>query len=457
MHQLLGGKNLVPLVSAAIIESLGWRWVFNIVAIIVGFNFILLFLFVPETFWDRTPRPTTRPSFLRRVSSSMSPHSSHSTRSRGKSLDPIQTENEKNDSFNSSKGSTPEKPLTAHAQGMPRRSDVNANITPRKPSLRSSLIGHDIIPHDSQEVAPPLRAAHFDEKVSVEPNHIADEHVAHADNDAALHADQFSRRNSEDSTRINTDNKNSFLQELKIFQGCYDDTPLWKIALRPLALYAYPAILWSAVVYALSVGWLIVLSESVAHIYQANPYNFSPLATGLVYMSPFIGGILGTGVAGKLSDVMVQYMARKNQGIYEPEFRLIMALPVAITTAIGLAGFGWSASLHESWIVPTVFFGILSFGCSLGSTTSITYAVDCYRHYAGEALVTLNFSKNVLHGLVFSLFFNYWLDARGPKTTFLALGIIHIGLLSFSIPLYIYGKRLRAWRSRDAGWFGKLQ
>ncbi len=25
---LLGGKNLIPLVSAAIIESLGWRWVF---------------------------------------------------------------------------------------------------------------------------------------------------------------------------------------------------------------------------------------------------------------------------------------------------------------------------------------------------------------------------------------------------------------------------------------------
>lgn len=25
---LLGGKNLIPLVSAAVIESLGWRWVF---------------------------------------------------------------------------------------------------------------------------------------------------------------------------------------------------------------------------------------------------------------------------------------------------------------------------------------------------------------------------------------------------------------------------------------------
>jgi len=25
---LLGGKNLIPLVSAAVIQSLGWRWVF---------------------------------------------------------------------------------------------------------------------------------------------------------------------------------------------------------------------------------------------------------------------------------------------------------------------------------------------------------------------------------------------------------------------------------------------
>lgn len=26
---LLGGKNLIPLVSAAVVQSLGWRWVFK--------------------------------------------------------------------------------------------------------------------------------------------------------------------------------------------------------------------------------------------------------------------------------------------------------------------------------------------------------------------------------------------------------------------------------------------
>lgn len=187
----------------------------------------------------------------------------------------------------------------------------------------------------------------------------------------------------------------TYWQTLRPFSGrlCHDN---WlRVAFRPFVLYAYPAILWSSVVYSLSVGWLIVLSESVSSIYKnSESYNFTSLQTGLVYISPFIGGILGTAVAGKVSDLIVRFMSRRNGGIYEPEYRLVMAIPIAITTAIGLMGFGWSAQERDNWIVPTVFFGIISFGCSLGSTTAITFAVDSYRVYAGEALVTLNFSKS---------------------------------------------------------------
>jgi hypothetical protein len=104
--------------------------------------------------------------------------------------------------------------------------------------------------------------------------------------------------------------------------------------------------------------------------------------------------VLGTAVAGKISDLIVRFMARKNDGVYEPEFRLIMAIPIAISTVIGLMGFGWSVEERNNWIVPTVFFGVISFGCSLGSTTSVTFVVDSYRQYAGEALVTLNFCKS---------------------------------------------------------------
>ena len=279
---------------------------------------------------------------------------------------------------------------------------------------------------------------------------------------------------TEDPTNQYTDDRRAqppetFIQQLRPWSGRLRKDNWFRVAARPFILFCYPSILWSTLIYSLSIGWLIVLSESVATIYEnKKTYNFNSLQTGLVYISPFVGGILGTVVAGaypltiplceimlmmsydagKVSDRVVRFLARKNGGIYEPEFRLVMAIPIALSTTIGLMGYGWSAEEHDRWIVPTFFFGVISFGCSLGSTTAITFAVDSYRQYAGEALVTLNFSKNILHGLVFSLFFNRWLDAEGSKDVFVAIGGIQMACLLTTIPMYIYGKRARMWTVR---------
>lgn len=51
----------------------------------------------------------------------------------------------------------------------------------------------------------------------------------------------------------------------------------------------------------------------------------------------------------------------------------------------------------------------------------------------------------MLHGFIFSLFFNHWLEDDGSKKVFIALGAIQLGCLLFTIPLYMYGKRLRLW------------
>jgi hypothetical protein len=202
--------------------------------------------------------------------------------------------------------------------------------------------------------------------------------------------------------------KKSYAQCLAPFAGRISRESWAKAAIRPFILFAYPSVLWSALVYSLSVGWLIVLSESVSEIYRnSHTYNFTSFQVGLVYLSAFTGGVLGTALAGKVSDFIVRAMARRNGGVFEPEFRLVMALPVAISSVAGLMGFGWSVEEHDNWIVPTVFFGIISFGCSLGSTTAITFCVDSYRQYAGEALVTLNFSKSTLAFL--RLFCGLWL------------------------------------------------
>lgn len=238
----------------------------------------------------------------------------------------------------------------------------------------------------------------------------------------------------------------SFVQQLQPFHGRLNDDNWFKVLFRPFVLFAYPAVLWSAVVYSLSIGWLIIASESMSLIFR-NPetYNFTAFQTGLVYLSPFIGGILGTLVSGRASDFVAQWMAKRNGGLYEPEFRLTLAIPIFFTTCLGLISFGWTAQDETPWIGPTLCFGILSFGCSLGSTTAIAFCVDSYRQYAGEALVTLNFTKNILHGLIFSIFITNWITVDGTKLVYIWVSVIHGLLMLTTIPMYIYGKRARMW------------
>ncbi|KAH8677007.1 major facilitator superfamily domain-containing protein [Ilyonectria robusta] len=453
---LLGGKNLIPLVSAAIIGRFGWRWVFWIVAMVVGVCFVLLFLFVPETFWDRTPhakarRPSKRPSFLRR-------HSSGHTGVMSPQEHPADTD--------------PMTPGTAR-----KHKDVHVGFAPEA-TPNSNPSGASGIKGDNPEARVTKDTGETGE-TRPSSNHslavVPPAHVVSVSNSSRFNSTSGSEANiGYFTTGPNLDNEKipasklkgpptvkaythnlrlqpaqSFTQQLRPWNGRLNSDSWFKVMMRPFILFAYPAVLWSSGVYACSVGWLIVVSESMAMIYRnKESYNFDALQTGLVYISPFLGGILGTGVAGKISDIIVKSMARRNGGLYEPEFRLVMAIPILITTCIGLMGFGWSADEKDHWIVPTVFFGVISFGCSLGSTTAITFCVDSYRQYAGEALVTLNFSKNILHGLVFSLFVTHWLNADGPKQVYIWIGIIQLILMLFTIPMYIYGKRARMWTVR---------
>jgi multidrug resistance protein len=481
---LLGGKNLIPLVSAVVVQSLGWRWVFWITAIVVGFCFFLIFFFVPETFWDRAPEPAKRHNRTR--SKSPGKHHSHfhlPGMHQKKTADGSQAQqagsvpatptitsplespgehpgkrqrNTHHVGFAEPDPTENEKPAHAESAGENRR-HASPPPTPRSPmSIHSTP--NETPRHDYFSQVPPGIGEDPEKQ-----DRRADS--GHPSTDPS-NADHVSEQFSIHYTDYYRDApKKSYCHSLRPWNGRLVKDKWLRVATRPFILFAYPAVLWSSLVYALAVGWLIVLSESVAHIYRDTSYNFTALQVGLVYISPFVGGVLGTAVAGRVSDLVVRFMARKNDGVYEPEFRLIMAIPITISTVIGLMGFGWSAEERDNWIVPTVFFGVISFGCSLASTTAITFVVDSYRMYAGEALVTLNFSKSkslcpfsllkmlmcptdVLHGFIFSLFFPHWLESSGSKSTFLAIGGIQLACMLFSIPMYIYGKRARMWTVR---------
>ena len=455
----------------------------RIVAMVVGFCFALIFFFVPETFWDRTPRPKIYMRSRKSTFASIAGIFDSMHHKEGEKDDPTQDEHQvydgssdihryamrnsvaagrpepargtiaqrrqqkqaqrvgfADDGLVTGKSSTqsddassqsqnalsqnqtpvdtfgnPAEPQTATYLAVPGAATVQD-----KPSIRPAGAIHSeswrIEPRGEGPKTPGLHnfnSPYYLSKESPTTDYIRNDHDLEAPTTAHTIPSSLvtepataaiTEKSPESSAPIalaythhlRTQPPKTFSQTLRPWNGRLRHDDWLKVAIRPFILFAYPAILWSTLVYSLSVGWLIVLSETMSTIFRtpAYTYNFSALGTGLIYISPFIGGILGTAVAGKVSDIIVRFLARRNGGIYEPEFRLLMALPVAITTSIGLMGFGWSAAEHDKWIIPAIFFGVISFGCSLGSTTAITFAVDSYRQYAGEALVTLNFSKS---------------------------------------------------------------
>ncbi len=419
---------------------------------VVGFCFLLMFLFVPETFWDRTPRPHSKS--LRTSLASLSRIFHHNARDEEGGLsaggdgssdmrrlaignsasgagsgratiaerrqqrntqhvgfaDQVQKESEdpseKDDTILYPDSKSP----IDEDQRRPRKDDNAEGAgqeVPRSLSPASHRLAARIEPKGEGPPAPGLHNFNSPFYVANEKpgtDYLRNEHEGSEvipETPGSTGTNPVTSVKSpvpgpqRYTTYLRTQPAKTYRQTLKPWNGKLRHENWLKVAVRPFILFAYPSILWSTLVYSLSIGWLIVLSESVSTIFENKAtYNFTPLQAGLVYISPFIGGVLGTAVAGKVSDVIVQFMSRRNGGVYEPEFRLVMAIPVTVATCIGLMGYGWSAQERDNWIVPTVFFGIISFGCALGSTTSITFAVDSYRQYAGEALVTLNFSKS---------------------------------------------------------------
>jgi MFS family permease len=70
------------------------------------------------------------------------------------------------------------------------------------------------------------------------------------------------------------------------------------------------------------------------------PYNFNSTQIGLMNLAPFIGNTLGSLICGPLSDWTILRLAKRNNGIYEPEMRLWVFVPFIPFQVAGAFWFG---------------------------------------------------------------------------------------------------------------------
>ncbi|RPA75323.1 putative MFS transporter [Ascobolus immersus RN42] len=247
--------------------------------------------------------------------------------------------------------------------------------------------------------------------------------------------------------------KDTFLQSLRLFSKPLVDTSLIKLILRPFPLFLHPAILWGCLTQGTLIGWTVMIGVDLSVIFMFPPLWFTERQVGYLYGGAFVGAVLGFFLAGWLADWSARYMSRRNNGVYEPEFRIILVIPQAIFGIIGVFGFGWTAGdpARYGYWPATVFFGLEVCGMIIGAVASALYIVDAYRGVSVEAFTCMLMFKNFFS---FALTFKAydWLIKYKVWKTFKVAGAVQVVVCALSIPMYIWGKQLRAWLG-EKGWF----
>jgi hypothetical protein len=97
-------------------------------------------------------------------------------------------------------------------------------------------------------------------------------------------------------------------------------------------LAVYPAAIYSFSAFSITLGSLIAVVNTAAVVFQNPPYNMSPGIQSIgIFIPSIIGCSFGAFWGGALTDRYVAYRTRKNNGIFEPEVRLVfMILPLFI-------------------------------------------------------------------------------------------------------------------------------
>ncbi|KAJ8070299.1 hypothetical protein OCU04_000679 [Sclerotinia nivalis] len=252
--------------------------------------------------------------------------------------------------------------------------------------------------------------------------------------------------------------KSNYKSTLMPFSGRYSDESFWKLCLRPFPLFFQPAIFWSCLIQGTLIGWTVFIGIILAAIFLGPPLFWDEVKTGYAYTGAFVGAVLGFVVAGVLSDWSAKYMTRKNKGIYEPEFRILLVIPQFIFGCAGLYGFGITANrpVDFGWFWPIFFFGLEVMGMVIGAVASSLYIVDAHSSFSFSLLTAYSFICMIVDIetgdiaieaftclLIFKNFFSFgltwsgydWLVKNGVYNTFMIVSSIQVGVCLLSIPM----------------------
>jgi hypothetical protein len=194
----------------------------------------------------------------------------------------------------------------------------------------------------------------------------------------------------------------------------------------PWKLFAFPIVEFASFVVSWSCSSFLTINLTQSQVFAAPPYNFSSQTVGFTNFAVLVGAFIGLATGGPLSDWVAEKLTARNNGVREPEMRLVAMIPYVLIMYLGNIVVSVGYQNHWPW-EAIVIIGYTCAGIQVAALPSIssTYAVDSYKPVAGSLFVSITVNKNVW-GYGFSKFITEWSIEAG----YVALKETGEGLLS---------------------------
>lgn len=209
-------------------------------------------------------------------------------------------------------------------------------------------------------------------------------------------------------------------------------------------VFLFPPTIFSGLVWGMQDALLTFYLTVEDDQYYDPPYNYGNTGVALMNVPCLIGALIGCVYAGVVSDWFTIWMAKRNNGVQEAEFRLYFLVIPALLCPVGLILFAVGTDQEWHWF-PT-YFGLALVGLGFGSSGDVAmgYLMDAYPEMVIEMMAGVSVINNMF-GCIFTFACSPWLDAMGNTKTFIILAVITCVIMGSSVPMIYYGKRIRMW------------
>jgi len=127
-----------------------------------------------------------------------------------------------------------------------------------------------------------------------------------------------------------------------------------------------------------SYGLLYLVLSTFSSLFT-DQYHQSTAISGLHYLAPCLGEIIGSQVGGRSMDAIARRLKRKRQTeVFDPVFRLPIMVPATLVVGVGLLLYGWSAQQRLPWIVVDLGAVVLLLAMQIVGQSLQAYNMDTY-------------------------------------------------------------------------------